>query len=69
MRERACQVYKLGSITRAVDVNRFKDYTELRCELARMFNLDGQLDPTVGWQLVFTDNEDDLLLVGDDPWE
>ncbi|XP_073395357.1 uncharacterized protein [Physcomitrium patens] len=63
------KVYKLGSITRAVDVNRFKDYTELRCELARMFNLDGQLDPTVGWQLVFTDNEDDLLLVGDDPWD
>nr|XP_024384534.1 auxin response factor 7-like isoform X2 [Physcomitrium patens] len=63
------KVYKLGSITRAVDVNRFKDYTELRCELARMFNLDGQLDPKVGWQLVFTDNEDDLLLVGDDPWE
>jgi len=65
----ALQVYKLGSITRAVDVNRFKNYTELRCGLAHMFNLEGQLDQNLGWQLVFTDNEDDLLLVGDDPWE
>lgn len=63
------KVYKLGSITRAVDVNRFKNYTELRCGLAHMFNLEGQLDQKLGWQLIFTDNEDDLLLVGDDPWE
>jgi hypothetical protein len=63
------QVYKLGSITRAVDVNRFSNYAELRCGLASMFKLEGQLDQKLGWQLVFTDNEDDLLLVGDDPWE
>jgi len=63
------KVYKLGSITRAVDVNRFSNYAELRCGLASMFKLEGQLDQKLGWQLVFTDNEDDLLLVGDDPWE
>jgi hypothetical protein len=63
------KVYKLGSITRAVDVNRFQNYTELRCGLAHMFNLEGQLDQKLGWQLCFTDNEDDLLLVGDDPFE
>ncbi|KAJ7551542.1 hypothetical protein O6H91_06G019600 [Diphasiastrum complanatum] len=63
------KVYKLGSIGRALDVTRFSDYTELRCELARMFGLDGQLDQKSGWQLVFVDNENDILLVGDDPWE
>jgi hypothetical protein len=34
-----------------------------------MFNLEGQLEQKHGWQLVFADNENDLLLVGDDPWE
>lgn len=59
------QVYKLGSITRALDVRRFNDYAELRVELARMFNLEGQL----GWELVYIDNEGDVLLVGDGPWQ
>ncbi|XP_002982925.2 auxin response factor 7 [Selaginella moellendorffii] len=63
------KVYKLGSIGRAVDVARFKNYVELRAELSRMFGLDGQLDQRNGWQLVFVDKENDLLLVGDDPWE
>jgi hypothetical protein len=34
-----------------------------------MFNLEGQLEQKHGWKLVFVDNENDLLLVGDDPWE
>lgn len=63
------QVYKLGSITRAINVNRFSNYVELQRELVDMFNLECQLDQEHGWQLVFRDNEDDLLLVGDDPWE
>ncbi|CAM6003018.1 unnamed protein product [Sphagnum balticum] len=63
------KVYKRGSITRALDVNRFNNYAELRCELAHMFNLECKLEQELGWQLVFLDNENDLLLVGDDPWE
>ncbi len=63
------QVYKLGSITRAINVNQFSNYEELRGALARMFNLECQLDQDLGWKLVFLDNENDLLLVGDDPWE
>ncbi len=63
------QVYKLGSITRAINVNQFSNYDELRGALARMFNLECQLDQDLGWKLVFLDNEDDILLVGDDPWE
>jgi hypothetical protein len=34
-----------------------------------MFNLECKLEQELGWQLVFLDNENDLLLVGDDPWE
>ncbi|GLJ24266.1 hypothetical protein SUGI_0462730 [Cryptomeria japonica] len=65
------KVYKLGSVGRSIDVTRYKNYDELRRELAHMFGLEGQLeDPKrTGWQLVFVDNENDVLLVGDDPWE
>lgn len=64
------KVYKLGSVGRSIDVTRYRNYDELRQELARMFGMEGQLeDPTSGWQLVFVDHENDILLVGDDPWE
>jgi hypothetical protein len=65
------KVHKLGSVGRSIDVQKFQNYSELRAELARLFNLEGLLeDPQrSGWQLVFVDNENDTLLVGDDPWE
>lgn len=64
------KVYKLGSVGRSIDVTRYRNYGELRQELARMFGMEGQLeDPTSSWQLVFVDHENDILLVGDDPWE
>lgn len=65
------KVHKLGSVGRSIDVQKFQNYSELRAELARLFNLDGLLDDPQrsGWQLVFVDNENDTLLVGDDPWE
>ncbi|XP_057825223.2 auxin response factor 12 isoform X2 [Cryptomeria japonica] len=64
------KVYKLGSVGRSLDVMRFRSYPDLRSELARMFGLEGVLeDPRSGWQLVFVDKENDVLLLGDDPWE
>ncbi|KAH9297778.1 hypothetical protein KI387_029460, partial [Taxus chinensis] len=64
------KVYKLGSVGRSLDVMRFSNYTDLRSELARMFGLEGVFeDPRSGWQLVFVDKENDVLLLGDDPWE
>jgi auxin response factor len=60
----------MGSVGRSIDVTRYRNYDELRQELARMFGMEGQLeDPMSGWQLVFVDHESDILLVGDDPWE
>nr|APD15608.1 auxin response factor 8 protein [Siraitia grosvenorii] len=65
------KVYKSGSVGRSLDISRLSSYQELREELAQMFGIEGQLeDPhRSGWQLVFVDRENDVLLLGDDPWE
>ncbi|XWS12316.1 hypothetical protein CRYUN_Cryun37aG0079300 [Craigia yunnanensis] len=64
------KVYKSGSFGRSLDISKFGSYNELRSELARMFGLEGQLEDPLrsGWQLVFVDRENDVLLLGDDPW-
>ncbi|XAR72510.1 hypothetical protein NMG60_11019177 [Bertholletia excelsa] len=64
------KVYKAGSYGRSLDISKFSSYHELRSELARMFGLEGQLEDPLrsGWQLVFVDRENDVLLLGDDPW-
>lgn len=64
------QVYKSGSFGRSLDITKFSSYHELRGELARMFCLEGELEDPLrsGWQLVFVDRENDVLLLGDDPW-
>lgn len=64
------QVYQPGKVGRTIDLKKCESYTGLRRVLANLFNLQGQLDDvTKGWQLVYTDHENDVLLVGDDPWE
>ncbi|XP_061354987.1 auxin response factor 19-like [Gastrolobium bilobum] len=65
------KVQKCGSVGRCIDVTRYKGYDELRHDLARMFGIEGQLeDPQrTDWKLVYVDHENDILLVGDDPWE
>lgn len=52
-------------------MTRYKDYSELRSAIDRMFGLGGKLDgPNISdWKLVYVDYENDVLLVGDDPWE
>ncbi|XP_011085227.1 auxin response factor 6-like isoform X2 [Sesamum indicum] len=65
------KVYKSGSFGRSLDITKFSSYHELRSELAQMFGLEGQLEDPLrsGWQLVFVDRENDVLLLGDDPWQ
>ncbi|XP_054797866.1 auxin response factor 6-like isoform X1 [Prosopis cineraria] len=65
------KVHKLGCFGRSLDISKFSSYDELRSELARMFGLEGQLEnpQRSGWQLVFVDRENDILLLGDDPWQ
>ncbi|XP_074310683.1 auxin response factor 8-like isoform X2 [Silene latifolia] len=65
------KVYRSGSVGRSLDISRFSSYHELREELGQMFGIEGKLDDPLrsGWQLVFVDRENDVLLLGDDPWE
>ncbi|XP_062186124.1 auxin response factor 11-like isoform X2 [Phragmites australis] len=65
------KVQKLGSVGRSIDVTRFRDYHELRSAIACMFGLQGKLEHpgSSDWKLVYVDYENDVLLVGDDPWE
>ncbi|XVF48850.1 hypothetical protein PTKIN_Ptkin03bG0221500 [Pterospermum kingtungense] len=65
------KVQKRGSVGRSIDVTHYKGYDELKHDLARMFGIEGQLeDPqSSDWKLVYVDHENDILLVGDDPWE
>lgn len=68
---RSCtKVVKKGSIVgRGVDLSKLDGYDQLFEELERMFHLEGQLrDKEKGWQVAYSDNEDDMLEVGDDPW-
>ncbi|GLJ28152.1 hypothetical protein SUGI_0553050 [Cryptomeria japonica] len=65
------KVHKQGSaLGRALDLKKIVGYKELFHELEVMFNFEGQLeDPSKGWQLVYIDDEGDMMLVGDDPWQ
>ncbi|PON70762.1 Auxin response factor [Parasponia andersonii] len=65
------KVQKAGSVGRSIDVSSFKNYDELCSAIECMFGLEGLLnDPRgSGWKLVYVDYENDVLLVGDDPWE
>ncbi|KAE8125982.1 hypothetical protein FH972_020740 [Carpinus fangiana] len=65
------KVYKRGAVGRSIDIARYSCYDELKQGLARMFGIEGQLEDRqrVGWKLVYVDHENDVLLVGDDPWE
>ncbi|KAK4792915.1 hypothetical protein SAY86_023350 [Trapa natans] len=65
------KVQKRGSVGRSIDITRYRGYADLQRDLERMFGIEGQLkDPQrTEWKLVYMDHENDMLLVGDDPWE
>ncbi|KAJ4711500.1 Auxin response factor [Melia azedarach] len=57
------------AVGRSVDLSKFNGYDELIAELDRMFEFNGELiTPNKKWLIVFTDDEGDMMLVGDDPW-
>ncbi|KAL8090649.1 hypothetical protein AgCh_039906 [Apium graveolens] len=57
------------AVGRAVDLSVLKGYDELISELEEMFDIKGQLYPRDQWEIVFTDDEGDMMLMGDDPWQ
>ncbi|PQP99710.1 auxin response factor 9 [Prunus yedoensis var. nudiflora] len=56
------------AVGRAVDLTILEGYDQLIDELEEMFDIKGQIHPGNIWQIVFTDNEGDMMLMGDDPW-
>lgn len=65
------QVHMQGiAVGRAVDLTRFSQYDDLLGKLEEMFDIEGELCGSVKkWQVVYTDDEDDMMMVGDDPWK
>ena len=56
------------AVGRAVDLTILHGYDELMAELEQMFDIGGELRDRRKWEVVFTDDEGDMMLVGDDPW-
>lgn len=56
------------AVGRAVDLTVLQGYDELIAELEQMFEISGELRDRNKWEVVFTDDEGDMMLVGDDPW-
>ena len=70
--KRSCtKVHKQGSLVgRAIDLSRLSSYNDLLIELERLFSMEGLLiDPNKGWRILYTDSENDIMVVGDDPWQ
>lgn len=69
--KRSCtKVHKQGSLVgRAIDLSKLNSYTDLLNELELLFGMEGLLrDPAKGWRILYTDKENDVMVVGDDPW-
>ncbi|WOH10021.1 hypothetical protein DCAR_0729482 [Daucus carota subsp. sativus] len=69
---RSCtKVHKQGiALGRSVDLAKFDNYDELIAELDQLFEFDGELKARKkSWLVVYTDDEGDMMLVGDDPWQ
>ncbi|KAF6160108.1 hypothetical protein GIB67_018888 [Kingdonia uniflora] len=69
---RSCtKVHKQGdALGRSVDLTKFNSYDELTAELDQMFKFNGELIASnKKWLIVYTDDEGDMMLVGDDPWQ
>ncbi|KAK4793501.1 hypothetical protein SAY86_023936 [Trapa natans] len=56
------------AVGRAVDLTVLEGYDQLIDELEDMFEMKGQIRPRDKWEIVFTDDEGDTMLMGDDPW-
>ncbi|KAG9139316.1 hypothetical protein Leryth_011313 [Lithospermum erythrorhizon] len=71
LNRRSCtKVHKQGSLVgRAIDLSRLNGYADLLNELEMLFSMEGLLrDPNKGWRILYTDSENDMMVVGDDPW-
>uniref|UniRef100_A0A7N0V438 Auxin response factor n=2 Tax=Kalanchoe fedtschenkoi TaxID=63787 RepID=A0A7N0V438_KALFE len=69
--KRSCtKVHKQGSMVgRAIDLSKLNGYTDLLFELEWLFGMEGLLrDPQKGWRILYTDSQNNMMAVGEDPW-
>ncbi|KAL8210445.1 hypothetical protein R6Q57_004882 [Mikania cordata] len=72
LNKRSCtKVHKQGNkVGRAIDLSKMSSYRELLKELEQLFNMEGMFNnPNGVWRLLYTDEENDMMVVGDDPWD
>lgn len=55
-------------VGRGIDLSAFEGYDDLLTALENMFEIKGELCHRSRWEVVYTDIEGDMMLVGDDPW-
>ncbi|XP_076910462.1 auxin response factor 4-like [Bidens hawaiensis] len=70
--KRSCtKVHKQGNkVGRAINLTTMSSYHELINELESLFQMEGVLTNRDGaWRLLYTDEENDIMVVGDDPWD
>lgn len=58
-----------NDVGRAIDLTNLKGYNELIMELEEMFNIKGELCYQDKWEVIITDNKDNIMLVCDDSWQ
>lgn len=70
MRHFNFQVHMQGvAVGRAVDLTQFTKYEDLLRKLEEMFDIRGELcGSSRKWQVVYTDDEGDIMMIGDEPW-
>lgn len=56
------------AVGRALDLTMLSGYDDLVDELEKLFAIKGELRSQNKWRVTFTDNENDIMLAGDDPW-
>lgn len=63
-------MHKQGNLVgRAIDLLSLNNYEDLVNELERLFGMDGLLKhPSKGWRILYTDRDNDVMAVGDEPW-
>ncbi|WOH02152.1 hypothetical protein DCAR_0521540 [Daucus carota subsp. sativus] len=69
--KRICtKVHKEGNLVgRSIDLSKLNGYNDLLIELESLFSMEGLLtDPSKGWCVLSSDNENGIMAVGDDPW-
>ncbi|KAF2320305.1 hypothetical protein GH714_026987 [Hevea brasiliensis] len=68
--QKPCQVKMQGiAVRRSVDLTQLECHEDLLRQLEKMFEIEGELiGSTEKWKVVYTDDEGDMMLFGDEPW-